>query len=402
VAERTYDSDVAAERAGVSPAEIEHLTEIGILDAADGYTDAHVRRIHIVRALERAGLPVDAVGALIREGRFSLAFIDEAGFGVFAALGDATFADVAERTGIPVEHLVTLREITGGARANPSDRMREDELEIVPLVEFQLELGFRWSAVARALRVYADSLRRIAEGEAEWWRSEIQEPLLASGASAGTLAGQAGDVSPRLSRASDRAVMAIYHAQQMQVWSVNIVNGIAAGLEQAGVHTRAEVDPAMAFLDVTGYTQLTQERGDAAAADLVERMGRIVQPIAVSGGGRPVKWLGDGVMFHFPDPSTSVPAALDMIDGLVAADLPPAHVGIHAGPVIIQEGDYYGATVNLASRIGEYARPGEVLVSQAVAEASASDRLSFGPVGSVSLKGISAPVELFAASRAAP
>lgn len=148
--------------------EIERLTELGILDGRDGYTDADVRRVHVVRALERAGLPIDAVGALVREGKLSLAFVDEAGFGVFAALADVTFAELSKRTGVPLEHLVTLREITGGTLAYPDDVVREDELQIVPLVKLQLELGFRWSAVARALRVYADSMRRIAEGEAEW------------------------------------------------------------------------------------------------------------------------------------------------------------------------------------------------------------------------------------------
>ena len=75
-------------------------------------------------------------------------------------------------------------------------------------------------------------------------------------------------------------------------------------------------------------------------------------------------------MFHFPDPGPGVVAALEMVDGVAEAGLPPAHVGLHAGPVIFQEGDYYGQTVNVASRIAEYARPGEVLVSQAVVDAS--------------------------------
>jgi len=94
--------------------------------------------------------------------------------------------------------------------------------------------------------------------------------------------------------------MAIYHAQQMHVWSVNLVNGFEVALEHAGLYTREEQQPAMCFLDLTGFTQLTQERGDAAAAQLVERLNRIVQRISVQHGGRPVKWLGDGVMFLLP------------------------------------------------------------------------------------------------------
>src|SRR5206468_7252037 len=134
-----------------------------------------------------------------------------------------------------------------------------------------------------------------------------------------------------------------------------------------------ERPPAMCFLDITGYTRITQERGDAAAADVAERLGRLVQRTSVQHGGRPVKWLGDGVMLYFRDPGPGVVAALDMVDGVTDAGLPPAHVGLHAGPVLFQEGDYFGQTVNLASRIADYARPGEVLVTQQVVDASTAD-----------------------------
>jgi adenylate cyclase len=63
-------------------------------------------------------------------------------------------------------------------------------------------------------------------------------------------------------------------------------------------------------------------------------------------------------------------AALELVVGVATHGLPPAHVGIHAGPVVFQEGDYFGRTVNIAARIAEYARPGEVLVSQDVVDAA--------------------------------
>lgn len=393
-----YSTSTAAERAGVDAAEVTRLTQLGILGGTDGsYTDADVRRVNVVQALERAGLSIEGVAGLVREGSFSLEFVDQAGYNVFAALSSTTLAELSQRTGIPVEHLTVLRDVTGGKAAGPNDHVREDELQILPLVEYQHELGFRWSAIERGLRVYGDSLRRVAEGEAEWWRSEVQGPALQDDTPVEGLAQRAAEISPRLSVASDRAVMAIYHAQQMQVWSTNIVDGIAAALEQAGLHTREEQLPAMCFLDITGYTELTEERGDAAAAQLVERLNRIVQRISVQHGGRPVKWLGDGVMFHFPEPGPGVTAAVDMVSSLADAGLPPAHVGVHAGPVVVQEGDYYGQTVNLAARIGEYARPGEVLVSRVVVDAASGSSIGFREIGAVELKGVSGPVELYAA-----
>ncbi len=171
-------------------------------------------------------------------------------------------------------------------------------------------------------------------------------------------------------------------------------------LAAAGLHSRLEHPPAMCFLDITGYTRLTQERGDTAAAGLAEQLGRLVQRSSVKHGGRPVKWLGDGVMFFFPDPGRGVVAAIEMSAGVTEAGLPPAHVGLHAGPVIFQDGDYYGQTVNLASRIADYARPGEVLVSQEVVAASAAAEVVFREIGPVELKGVAGAVRLHAASQA--
>jgi adenylate cyclase len=191
----------------------------------------------------------------------------------------------------------------------------------------------------------------------------------------------------------------MYHLQQTQAWTVYIIGGLEMMLAAAGLHSRLDHPPAMCFLDITGYTRLTQERGDAAAATLAEQLGRLVQRTSVKHGGRPVKWLGDGVMLFFPKPGPGVVAALEMVAGVADAELPPAHVGLHVGPVIFQEGDYYGQTVNVASRIADYARPGEVLVSQEVVDASGGTEVAFREIGPVELKGVSGAMHLHAASQ---
>jgi adenylate cyclase len=196
---------------------------------------------------------------------------------------------------------------------------------------------------------------------------------------------------------TERAMVGMYHLQQAQAWGSNIIEGLELMLAAAGLHSRLDHPPAMCFLDITGYTKLTQERGDAAAADLAERLGGLVKRTSVKYGGRPVKWLGDGVMLHFPNPGPGVVAALEMVVGVAEAGLPPAHVGLRAGPVIFQEGDYYGQTVNVASRIAEYARPGEVLVSQEVVDAAGAVRVDFREIGPIELKGVSSAMRLHAA-----
>jgi adenylate cyclase len=92
-------------------------------------------------------------------------------------------------------------------------------------------------------------------------------------------------------------------------------------------------------------------------------------------------------------------AALEMVAVVGRQGLPPAHVGIHVGPVVFQDGDYFGRTVNTAARIADYARPGEVLVSQEVLDAADQAPVTFTEIGPVELKGVSGPLRLHAAHR---
>jgi class 3 adenylate cyclase len=145
------------------------------------------------------------------------------------------------------------------------------------------------------------------------------------------------DLTDRIAPVMEQAVLAMYHANQARAWTANIIEGFEVLMAEAGIHSRLERLPAICFLDLTGYTRLTQERGDDAAADLATTVGRLVQRNSVQHGGKPIKWLGDGVMFYFAEPGPGVSAALEMVDELAAAELPPAHVAVHAGPVIYQE-----------------------------------------------------------------
>jgi adenylate cyclase len=397
-----YSRTEAAERAGVSLDELSALVELGIVRPGPGerFSSGDVRRAALAQSLKAAGIPLEGMGEAIQRGTVSLDFLDAPVYERFAALGAVTFQQLSDRTGVPIELLLLIREASGSAPASPEDRMREDEMAVADFIEGQVKAGFRPIAIERLIRVQGDSLRRMAETEAEWWRSEVTGPALAAGVPPEEMS--ATDLSTNLSLLADRSVMAMYRAQQAHAWTGNIIAGMEAQLAAAGLHSRLERPPAMCFLDITGYTRLTQERGDSAAAELAGTLSRLVQRASVQHGGRPVKWLGDGVMFYFPDPGPGVVAALEMVDGVAGAGLPPAHVGLHAGPIIFQEGDYYGQTVNVASRIAEYARSGEVLVSQAVVDAVAAGNglgATFTEIGPVELKGVGGPMGLYAAHR---
>jgi adenylate cyclase len=398
-----YPRAQAALRAGVTLGYLERLEELGILaaDAEDTLSDGDVRRAQITRSLDDAGIPLAGLGEAVRAGTVGLDFIDSPIYERFAALTGETFAQVCERTGIPISLMSVLREATGAAPPRPEDLVREDEIAVVPMLQARIALGFRTVVLERNLRVMGDTLRRLAETESDAWRTEFMDRLLAQGMSVSDMAAASTDEQgQQMDRATDAALLAMWHAQQSRSWMTNIIGGLENALGAAGLYRKVQQPPAMCFLDITGYTRLTQERGDQAAASLAERLGRFVNRQAVEHGGRAVKWLGDGVMLYFRDPGPGVVAALDMVDTASTEGLPPAHVGIHAGPVLFQEGDYYGQTVNIASRIAEYARPGEVLVSQEVVDRATSAQAAFAEIGPVELKGVGEPIVLHAARRA--
>jgi adenylate cyclase len=394
-------SEQVAERAGVDPEYVTRLVDVNVLaPAADGtFTEGDVRRTRLYQGLERTGLPLGAIREALDAGELSFGWLDNPLYDLIAPLSPRSFQDVASETGIPLELLRVLREAIGFALPEPEDRMREDELRVVPLIEQLVSARFPTSVLERLLRVYGDGLRRMAEVEADWWHRYVVLPALASGMTDAEMheatLGFGEETTPLL----EQAMLAMYHAHQEHTWVENLIGEIEDALDRTGLRSRLVRPPAICFLDITGYTRLTEERGDEAAAELAARLTPLVQRPAERHGGKVVKWLGDGVMFHFREPTGGVVAALEMVDAIAAAGLPPAHVGLDTGPVVFQGGDYFGRTVNLAARIGEQAAPGQVLVTQEIVDRVVPDGIAFQPVGAVALKGVSEPVLLHAVTR---
>jgi adenylate cyclase len=397
VTERSRHSrQETAVRAGVGLDHLDRLVELGLLRPGPGdtFSRGDVLRARWMLGFQRAGVPLESMAAAVDEGALSFAFMDAAVFDRFAGHSDTTFRELSERTGVPVDLLMVIREASGYGEPSPDDQVRQDELDVVPAIELQLSQGFRPVVVERWLRACGDSLSRVVETEVDWWRTEVErqthETIIE--------ADEHAELGVRMAALAEQALVAIYHGRQEHAWSTNAVETVEGALERAGLISRQDRPPAMCFLDITGYTSLTEERGDEAAADLATTVATLVRRSSTEHGGQPVKWLGDGVMFYFRDPGEGVLAALDMMRGLAAHDLPPAHVGLHAGPVVFQEGDYFGRTVNVAARIAEYARPGEVLVSQEVVDAAEGLPVRFTSIGPVELKGVSGALSLLAAS----
>jgi class 3 adenylate cyclase len=402
----TLSAAELAELAGVTEAEVRRLVDLGILMARDGpspFLETDVQKARLATACEQAGLPMDGIAAAIRADRLSFAFLEGAPYRRWAVRSARTYRQVSQQAGVPLELLGSALEAIGFARMAPDEPMREDELEIVPLLQLGLSSGFLdqlWST--RLGRGYQQGLRLIAQVEREVWQARFMAPMLEAGADQQTAMERAAQLVGDLNVIPlvDRALLAAYRRQQELAWTEQLVENIEAALDATGVLGRPEWVPAMCFLDLVGYTRLTEEQGDQAAAELAGRLAVLVGRSSREHGGVPVKWLGDGVMVHFRDPAGAVLAALGMVEQVPAAGLPLAHVGVAAGPVVVQGGDYFGRTVNLAARIAAYASASRVLVSERVAEREPTQGVIFVELGQVQLEGIAQPVRVLEAHRA--
>jgi adenylate cyclase len=184
-----YTRQEVAQRAGVDPDYVDRLVELGILTpaAGDAFSPGDVLRARWLQSLERAGVPLEGMAAAVRDGALSFSFMDVAAFDRFAGLSGTTFQQLSVSTGIPLELLMVVREAVGFAQPRPEDPVHDNELSVVPLIQLQLSEGFRPVVIERWLRVYGDSLRRIAETETAGWRSEVKMALLASGMTEGEM-----------------------------------------------------------------------------------------------------------------------------------------------------------------------------------------------------------------------
>jgi adenylate cyclase len=155
---------------------------------------------------------------------------------------------------------------------------------------------------------------------------------------------------------------------------------------------------AVAFVDLTGFTTLTEERGDEAAAAMAVRLQELAEAAARESGGRVVKLLGDGVLMRFGSPAAAIRTVLWLVDAIGASGLPAAHAGVAAGRLVVRDGDVFGRTVNLASRIAVRAGAGQVIVDEGAVVALPAGTASFEPLGRVELAGFPMPVSLWLAT----
>ena len=153
------------------------------------------------------------------------------------------------------------------------------------------------------------------------------------------------------------------------------------------------------FVDLVGYTALADAEGDDRAAEVALALCRGVRDILPAFEAEEVKSLGDGIMLRCSDPAAAVRLGLRIVATLEADPaIPAVRVGIHSGPAVGRDGDWYGRAVNVASRLCSVAPGGEVLVSETTREAAGRLRkVSFGERRLHWLRNVTEPIPTFSA-----
>jgi adenylate cyclase len=396
------EPDELARRAAYPVDRLGELVSAGVIrPLPDGRHDAgDVQRARLVGALEEAGIALGDIGAAIGAGILDFGPTDTV-YGDPGPIEDVDLAGFADRLGLDEPVLRRLFVALGLPAPEAGAPLRRHDSEMLStFVGLWRRLVADDEVLTRAARVYGDGLRRAAEGWIGLFEELVVDPIEGQ-LSASQMEERAIAPGRDVLDLARRMLPWLFERQLEHLTDRVNIESIERSLALAGIRPIQPTEPpAIAFADLAGYTRLTETHGDDAAAGSSATFARLAEEVAARHRGRVVKLLGDGVMLHFAAVPDALRASLDLVDAVAVSPIPSAHIGVHGGPLIHRDGDYYGRTVNIAARLSAEAGPDEVLTTVEAAEfVAASTGFRFRPRGEARLKGIDGAVPVVRVER---
>jgi adenylate cyclase len=279
---------------------------------------------------------------------------------VHSLIGDPewTSAEVAARAGVDLAQARQLWRALGFPPA-PEDQpiFTRSDLAMLQAVQHLLqERGAQPQVILQLTRVTGQSLARVAAAQVAANAERFEQ----AGESAAGLAQMVAEIE---------ATVPVLEPFLSYVWRRQLLAAMlrfGAASEEAPPGGRAQ---AVGFADLVGFTAISQQLSERELAEMVDRFEALAYEHIPERHGRVVKMIGDEVMFAADEPAVAADIALALVDAYAGDKaLPEVRVGMAIGPVLSWEGDLFGPTVNLASRLVNIARPGTVLVSEDLGE----------------------------------
>jgi adenylate cyclase len=379
----------ASRRSGVSASTLKRWAAEKVLPVRRGrWTAAAAAQARVVARMRERGHSLEELRKAGREGRLSFGLAED----LFPRPDEqVTVEDVAAETGLEPELIERILVILG----TPIERERvltPDDVEALRHCARVLAAGFPLVAFLQLVRVYVQSLRRIADAEVRLFHLYVHEPMIRDGVPELEMAEEMGDMAADILPVA--APLTEYlHTRYLRFFLEQDVVGHMESELGADAAQIGQVPVALCFIDLTGFTRYTEEEGDLEALDVVENFVETVEA-TLPPEATIVKTIGDEVMVVSPDAGSLTQWAVELLDRL--PQRPRPRVGIHCGEAVYRDGDYFGTHVNLAHRVVSRAQAGEVLGTDSVVEAiEGRGGLGFEPIGEVTLKGFPQPTELF-------
>ena len=378
----------AARISAVSAATLRRWAREGIVPLENGsWTRGAASQARVVARMRDRGHSLEELRKAAAEGRLAVGLAED----VFADDSEQmSVAEAAERTGVEEAFVERLLDLLGTPVGENRTLSEEDRKAIARLASVA-EAGLPLEAVLQLVRIYAQSVRRIADAEVRLVHLFVHEPMIREGKSA-------NDISEELSElAANTAPTAVplfkyLHQRYLRYFMEQDVVGHMEDEAAPGADI-GEVKVAICFIDLTGFTRFTEEEGDVEALLVIESFTEAVRA-TLPARADVVKSIGDEVMVVSPDPASLAEWAVGFISFF--SDRPKPRAGVHYGGAVFRDGDYFGSQVNLAHRVVNRALGGEVLVTDRVAESLEDNQeVELEAIGEVPLKGFPVPTPLF-------
>jgi adenylate cyclase len=355
----------------------------GLLEGVEG--EPREARRKLLEQLAAEGVPPQELRDAVAAGRLALLPVER------ALAGDGrryTAREIAEIAGVDLEQLRRFSAALGVPYADPDEpRGTEADLEAARRMKAFRDAGLPEDGMLQVARTIGMGTARVAEANRELVVRTLTQP-----------GDTERDLALRLAAAAEHMMPLVgptlVHALQANMLE-QIRRDVIGTADLASGEIGGTVDLTICFADLVEFTRLGEE---IAAEELGMVAGRLEEMASVVAEPpvRLVKTIGDAVMLVSSEAKPMVDAALALIAAAESEgnQFPWLRAGLASGPTLPQSGDYYGRSVNLASRITGVARPGSAVVDGATRDAAGED-FSYSYIGERRLKGIDSRVKLF-------
>ncbi|HXH23017.1 MAG TPA: adenylate/guanylate cyclase domain-containing protein [Dehalococcoidia bacterium] len=379
--------------AGLEEGRVRRWLDAGLFERVTPRTEDWVARAHVLSQLERAGVPLAILQAADHEDVLARAYIFE--FLQVAREGQHSFRELSEASALDEQLLLRICDALG---IDDPSVFSDAEAALLQALGEAIGEGLPVGMALELCEVWGNQMRFIAHAEVMSYDVNLARPRIGGTGSPLKAAAQLAPLTRAMLRASDLFPQPLHRRHLLQAIELVTDTDLAATASLAEGLAPGEVMTAIGFVDLTGYTAITQDEGDRQALAYARRLEALVREASHAHDMRIVKRLGDGFML-------ASPSCTELLSGLLYVvraaeerdDMPAARAGVAYGRAVSRGGDYFGHTVNLAARVLDQAEPSEVLVSEDCVQEAGAGPFGFHEPRDAKLKGIREPVRIWRA-----